>query len=211
MIHIYNDIVGFCETNTYFIYDDETMEGIIVDPGGEEEKLISTVQKLNFTPQAILITHGHFDHILAVPALKDKYGVKVYAGRTESEVMSDPSANLTASFMSNPITVVPDVLLDDDEEFTLMGRTFKALLTPGHTKGGMCFYIEQEKILLSGDTLFRESVGRSDFPGGSAALLVRKIAEKLLVLPGDTVVYPGHGESTDIAFEKTNNFYLAGL
>ena len=158
--------------------------------------------------KAVLLTHGHGDHILAVNDLKKTFGIPVYAAADEESLLRDPDRNLSASLFGCPVTVGPDVLLRDGETFEAAGISLRMLLTPGHTPGSCCYYSEEEKILFSGDTLFCASVGRTDFPGGSSRELLRSIREKLLVLPEDVTVYPGHGESTSIGYEKKYNPYM---
>lgn len=205
MMKIQHNIIGMCATNTYYAYDEGRKEGVIVDPAGDPVRIFEKVEKLGFTPKAILITHGHFDHILAVEDVRQKYGIPAYIGSTEEKVLHDPYMNLTEMFMGTPMTLDADVYLQDGEKFTVAGYKVKAIEVPGHTIGGMCYYFEEEGILFSGDTLFCESVGRSDLPGGSGSALCKSIKEKLFVLPDDTRVYPGHMEFTTIGSEKQYN------
>ena len=125
--------------------------------------------------------------------------------------MLDPGLNLSMALFGKPVSVEADVLVEDGQELQVAGMKWKVLHTPGHTKGGCCYYQEEAKVLISGDTLFRCSVGRTDFPGGSMAEIVRSIEEKLLVLPEDTIVYPGHDRSSDIGYEKKFNPYVRGV
>lgn len=207
MIKIANNIIGMCATNTYYCFNEETKKGFIIDPAGSPERIIAAVEKYDFVPEGILITHGHFDHILAVEDIKAKYQIQSYAGETEKKVLNDTSMNLT-SMVGEPFTMDADVYLKDGEEFELAGYRIRAIETPGHTLGGMCFYIESEDVLFSGDTLFASSVGRTDFPGGSMSQICRSIKEKLFVLPDSTKVYPGHMDTTTIAYEKANNPFV---
>ncbi len=205
MIKIEHDVIGMCATNTYYAYNDETHEGIIVDPAGDPMRIFDRVNRCGFKPVGIILTHGHFDHILAVDKVREQYGIKAYIGENEKAVLKDPHMNLTDSFMGEAITIDADVYLKDGEIFELAGYKIKAIETPGHTIGGMCYYFMDENVLFSGDTLFCESVGRSDFPGGSGSTLCRVIKEKLFCLPDNTAVYPGHMEETTIDNEKRYN------
>lgn len=203
---IQHSVLGMCATNTYYVYDDETKRGLIVDPADSPDTIIARVDSLSMIPEAILITHGHFDHVLAMNKIREHYGIKVYAGLTEKQVLHDMAMNLTSSFGMGQ-TFDADIYLKDGEEFEAAGYHIRAIEVPGHTIGGMCYYFDKQRVLFSGDTLFCESVGRSDFPGGSASALCRGIKDKLFVLPEHTKVYPGHMDETTIGNEiKYNPF-----
>lgn len=197
--------VGMVMTNCYMIVNEETREAALVDPGDQAEYLLGQCGERGLTLKAVLLTHGHFDHILAVPALREKSGAAVYAARAEAALLEDPEDNLSGSWQRRPVTVKADVLLEDGEEFTLLGSTVRMLLTPGHTAGSCCYYMPKEKWLFSGDTLFCESYGRTDLPTSRPAQIGRSIREKLLTLPEDTAVYPGHNETSTIEHEKRYN------
>lgn len=203
---IQHSVLGMCATNTYYVYDDETKRGLIVDPADSPDTIIARVDSLSMIPEAVLITHGHFDHVLAMNKVREHYGIKVYAGLTEKQVLHDMAMNLTSSFGMGQ-TFDADIYLKDGEEFEAAGYHIRAIEVPGHTIGGMCYYFDKQGVLFSGDTLFCESVGRSDFPGGSASALCRGIKDKLFVLPEHTKVYPGHMDETTIGNEiKYNPF-----
>lgn len=206
MMKIQHSVLGVCATNTYYVYDDETKRGLIVDPADSPDTIIAKADSLSMIPEAILITHGHFDHVLAMNNVREHYGIKVYAGLTEKQVLHDMAMNLTSSFGMGQIFDA-DIYLKDGEEFETAGYHIKAIEVPGHTIGGMCYYFDKQGVLFSGDTLFCESVGRSDFPGGSASALCRGIKDKLFILPEHTKVYPGHMDETTIGNEiKYNPF-----
>lgn len=203
---IQHSVLGMCATNTYYVYDDETKRGLIVDPADSPDTIIAKADSLSMIPEAILITHGHFDHVLAMNKVREHYGIKVYAGLTEKQVLHDMAMNLTSSFGMGQVFDA-DIYLKDGEEFETAGYHIKAIEVPGHTIGGMCYYFDKQGVLFSGDTLFCESVGRSDFPGGSASALCRGIKDKLFILPEHTKVYPGHMDETTIGNEiKYNPF-----
>jgi len=207
-------VLGICQTNCYFLYRTGAPEAIVVDPADYGDKIASALEKNGFKVAGILITHGHFDHIWGCEELKSladasaqvdgREPVKVYACEAEKELLKDARKNVSAS-MKRSYSLDADVYVKDGEEITLAGMTFKVIETPGHTEGGCCYYFEEPGILISGDTLFQESVGRTDLPTGSMSTLVRSIKDKLFVLPEETVVYPGHGDSTTIAYEKKYN------
>lgn len=205
MMRIEHNIIGMCATNTYYAYNEESGRGFIVDPADDAQRIFDRVEALGFKPEAILLTHGHFDHILAVNDVRERYGIKAYIGRGEEQVLHSPELNLTAAFTGRPFTLDADVYLEDNQEFDIAGYNVRAIEISGHTAGGMCYYFKDENILFSGDTLFNESIGRSDFPGGSASALCRGIKEKLYILPEDTKVLPGHMDETTIGYEKRYN------
>ena len=155
---------------------------------------------------AILLTHGHFDHIWGANELRRLSGAKIYAYEGEKELCEDAGKNVSRD-AGRPETVRADFYEKDGALLELGGFSLKLIATPGHTGGSCCYYLEEEKILFSGDTLFEGSVGRTDFPTGSMGSLVRSIKERLLVLPDDVTVYPGHGDSTTIGDEKKYNPY----
>ena len=206
MMKIQHSVLGMCATNTYYVYDDETKRGLIVDPADSPDTIIAKADSLSMIPEAILFTQGDFDHVLAMNKVREHYGIKVYAGLTEKQVLHDMAMNLTSSFGMGQIFDA-DIYLKDGEEFETAGYHIKAIEVPGHTIGGMCYYFDKQGVLFSGDTLFCESVGRSDFPGGSASALCRGIKDKLFILPEHTKVYPGHMDETTIGNEiKYNPF-----
>lgn len=198
-------VVGPVQTNCYFAYNTDTSECIIVDPGDDRTDIIDYLEKKKLAPVAILLTHGHFDHIGAVADLKNKYKLKVYAAEAERETLKEPDINLSSQFMGGRMSIEADEWLEDGQEFELIGEKIRCLLTPGHTEGGMCFYFVNSGMLFSGDTLFQQSVGRTDFPGGSMSTLIHSIRSKLFVLPDYVRVYPGHGMMTSIKDEKILN------
>lgn len=199
--------LGTCQTNCYFVYKEGNNRVLFFDPADRGDMLYQKLADAGFEVAAILLTHGHFDHIWGVERLKELSGAKVYAFEDEEDLCMDASKNISAA-AGRACTVKPDVLLKDGQEISVEGYAFQAIATPGHTAGSGCFYFEADKILISGDTLFQESVGRTDFPTGSMSTLVRSIKEKLMVLPEDVKVYPGHGESTTIGYEKAYNPFL---
>ena len=200
-------ILGPVYTNCYFIKNKETGEMLIIDPADAPKKIFQKVEDMNGKPVAILLTHGHFDHIMAVEAVKEQYHIPVYACRQEEEMLWEPSVNMTDR-MRKPCSIVPDVFLDDLQVFEAAGFSVQMLHTPGHTKGSCCYYFKDEGVLFSGDTLFCGSVGRTDFPGGSASQIRESLHKLLGALPDDTDVYPGQDTSTTIGYEKRYNPFV---
>ena len=198
-------VLGAVSTNCYILYNNASKEAVIVDPGDNAPYIMNMCRELGVTPAAIALTHGHFDHILAAPELCRSFHIPVYASAGEDAMLADTSLNLSGTCDSEPTSFHADELLRDGQEFTLLGLTWNVIATPGHTSGSVCYYIPQEGVLLAVDTLFADSYGRTDLPTGSSAQLVASILDKLFALPDDTMVYPGHGESTTIGHEKQYN------
>ena len=200
-------VLGMVSTNVYVCMHAETKEAFIVDPADDADEIIRLVSAMGAKPCAILLTHGHFDHIMAVKEVKEKYQIPVYACRQEEAMLAEPTVNMTAVY-GRSCSIKPDVLLDDGQIFEAAGFSIQMFHTPGHTKGSCCYYIEDEGVLFSGDTLFCGSVGRTDFPGGSSAEIVRSLHKLVDALPEDTEVFPGHDTSTTIGYEKRYNPFV---
>ena len=200
-------VLGMCQTNCYFVYEDGKNEAIVFDPADRGDYIYNGLKEKGFSVAAILLTHGHFDHIWGVEALKELSGARVYACEAEKEVCENASVNVSKG-AGRPCAIVADVYVKDGEEISIQGMKGTLIATPGHTKGSCCYYFEDDKILISGDTLFQESVGRTDLPTGSIGQLIRSVKERLLPLPDEVKVYPGHGEATSIGHEKQYNPFL---
>lgn len=201
-------VVGSVSTNCYIVSNEETKEAFIIDPGEEASRIERKLLDEKLDLKAILLTHGHFDHIMAVNDLLEKYKADVYIGENELELLGDTYKNCSGSMMNRPYTAKADKALRDDDVLELAGMTIKVLFTPGHTSGGVCYYLEKEEVLFSGDTVFCQSVGRSDLPTGSGRVLQESIQNKILPLPENTRIFPGHGDSTTVAYEKKYNPYF---
>ena len=200
-------IVGMVGTNCYVVSNEETSECFLVDPGAYSDKVIAYIREHELKPQAILLTHGHFDHIMGLDGVLREFPIPVYAQEEEEILLKDASYNGWVSY-GPAYTFSGASYIKDGQILELAGMTIRAIHTPGHTIGGCCYYIESEHVLFSGDTLFHDSVGRTDFPTGSQSQLVRSIREKLLGLPEETVVCPGHMSETTIGHEKKYNPFL---
>ena len=196
--------VGALGTNCFIMINSDTGEAVVIDPGAQAGRILRTVREQNAAVCAVLLTHGHFDHIGAVDELRQACGCPVYALEAEKEVLASERMNLSPQFSSG-MKLQADIWLHDGEIFSCAGITFQVIATPGHTPGGCCFYVEKEGLLFAGDTLFAGSVGRTDFPGGSMEELVASVETRLFCLPDDTRVLPGHGGFSTIGYEKENN------
>lgn len=200
-------IVGMVQTNFYYLHREGSEETIVFDPGDYGNEIYKALTEKGLVVKAIFLTHAHFDHIYGVAALKEKTGAPVYANILEKDVCTDPQLNHSAMHGMS-CTVNPDHYLHDGETVSIAGIDVKMISTPGHTEGSCCYYMAEDHILMSGDTLFEESVGRTDLPTGSMADLVDSIKNKLFLLPDDTQVYTGHGGFTSIGHEKKHNYYV---
>jgi glyoxylase-like metal-dependent hydrolase (beta-lactamase superfamily II) len=200
--------VGDLAVNCWFLVNEETKEALVFDPGDEVEKLEDFAISKGWTIRAILLTHGHADHSGGAEELRERTGAKIYALAEEKPTLLDGKKNLSVFIYQKVVRVEADEFLKDGQVLVLAGITLQVLHTPGHTPGGCAYYCKEAGCVFSGDTLFRESVGRSDFPGGSMSALVHSAKEKLLSLPEETRVLPGHGEETSIGYEKLYNPYL---
>ncbi|SCY46166.1 Glyoxylase, beta-lactamase superfamily II [Lachnospiraceae bacterium XPB1003] len=204
-------LLGPIETNCYYIYREGGDKTCFFDPADSGNYIYDKLTDMGLEVEEILLTHGHFDHIAGGDDLRNRSGARIKCLDAEKELIENPELNVSMDFMGYPVTLTPDGYFKDGDELTIAGDIrCKVLATPGHTKGGCCFYIEEGGILISGDTLFEGSVGRTDFPGGSMSTLVRSLQEKLMVLPDETKVYPGHGAETTIGFERKYNPYATG-
>ena len=204
-MRIQNLVLGMVATNCYFLLNADTKEMILVDPADEAEAIEEKVNAMGGRPVAVLLTHGHFDHIGAALQIARAFTIPIYASETEDGMLADTSLNLTAHFTGHSLSFHADRLVHDGDELELLGYKWKVIATPGHTAGSVCYYLPEEEVLLSGDTLFQDSYGRTDLPTGSSRALVDSVLRKLFILPGDTMVYPGHGEPTTIGYEAQNN------
>ena len=200
--------------NCYVVWDD-TLEAAIIDCGawGEarEQKIAQFVEENGIQLRYALQTHMHFDHVLGIPFLRDKYGLQPLCHALERPVYDFVPTMAREWFgmqVREPLVPIGDTLIDG-QELTFGHTTVRVLFTPGHTPGGLCFYFPEAKALFSGDTLFQSSIGRSDLPGGNAEQLIQSIRTKILSLPDDVTVYPGHGPSTTVGDERQMNPYLS--
>ena len=199
---------GALQANTYLAVDEKTNEGFIVDPGGYNKVLTKEVRDNDVNIKYIILTHGHSDHICGVNEHKAEFpDAKIVAYKDEEAMLENPNLNQSPGF-GVPYSTKADILVSDGDELKVGDVTLKFIHTPGHTEGGMCIYVKEAKALFSGDTLFRQSIGRTDVPGGSYKEIMDSIRKKLFLLPDDTNVFPGHMGTTSIGFEKENNPFV---
>ena len=201
-------VLGPVATNCYIGINEETKECFIVDPATCPPEFVSYIKNAGLTVKAVLLTHGHFDHIMGLDALLKEFSVPVYAHEAEREVLESEQLNSSASMLGQPYSFSGADYVTNRQELRIAGFEILVIYTPGHTIGGCCYYIEKEKALFSGDTLFHGSVGRTDLPTGSMGQLISSVRDRLFVLPDDTQVYPGHMEETTIGYEKKYNPFI---
>ena len=206
-IEIKTVVLGQVNTNCYFVWNAETKEGIIIDPADNADYIIQVIREEQIIVKGVYLTHAHFDHMLAASSVAGAYRAPVYCLAQEKEVAESTRLNLS-DYFGCTYALTPDRVLQDGETMQVAGMQMQVLHTPGHTKGSGCYYFAEKGILFSGDTLFLESVGRTDFPTGNSATLAKSIKEKLYVLPEEVKVYPGHGSATSIGYEKKNNMFV---
>ena len=199
--------IGVCQTNCYFAYREGSDEVMVFDPADRGADIYRAITSKGFKIAAILLTHAHFDHIWGAQELRARSGAKLYAYEAEQPLCESAQLNVSEQ-AGRACTIKPNRYLKDGEIITVGELSCEVIATPGHTAGGCCYYFKEDRKLISGDTLFLESVGRTDLPTGSMSTLVRAIQDRLWVIPDDVKVYPGHGDTTTIGFEKENNPFL---
>ena len=200
-------VTGIISTNCYLVINEDTKQAVVIDPAACPSYLMSHIKSEGLKIEAILLTHGHFDHIMGIDGFLSEFDVPVYVHEEDADAMEDPVLNQSSTYTSG-YTFGKARYLRDRQTLELAGYTFQVIHTPGHTKGGCCYYVASEGVLFSGDTLFQNSVGRTDFVNSSTSDLVHSVREKWFLLPDDTMVYPGHMGETKIGHEKKYNPYV---
>ena len=202
--------LGSYETNCYVLRSSEAAKDcLIVDAGSGAEKLIEFLHEHKLNPVSVVLTHGHIDHIEGIAALRAEFpDIKVYIHKLDAEMLTEPLTNLSA-MTGAAFSIEPaDFFMEEQGAIEQADMKLRVLHTPGHTPGGICLYCEDEGVVFTDDTLFADSIGRTDFPNGNTEQLFQSIREKLFTLPDDTKVYPGHGPVTTIAHEREYNPFL---
>ena len=189
-------------TNSYIVSDENKKEGAIIDPGGEADKIIEMINTLDLKIKYIILTHCHIDHIGALKDLKEKTKATILMSRKGAEEINNPYMNLSTYFDKELMYIDIDARIDDGDLIHIGDLEFKVIDTPGHTKDSICLYCEKEKLLFSGDTMFAGTWGRTDLPSGNLEEIMDSINEKILILPDETMVYPGHDRPTTVGDEK---------
>lgn len=202
-----NAVTGPGMVNTYVAWDEESGKGFIVDPGGYAKEVTDYMRENGIIPEYIILTHGHGDHIGGIEGFKKDFpDIKVVANEYEKDMLSNPGLNMSTAILGKPVTVHADIFVKDGDELEIGDMKLKFSHTPGHSPGGQIILVDD--VLFSGDTLFQQSVGRTDFEGCSFDALVKSIHEKIFILPDETKVLPGHMGDTSVGFEKKHNPFV---
>ena len=208
-LNIISAVLGPVMTNCYTVSNVQTKDTVIIDPADSGDHLVAMIEDQVLVPRAILLTHGHFDHCMAVPRLKEEYPeIQVIIGKDDLKYLQDPTRNLSVPFTGEAFTCDADRTVEDGEVIDILGTKMQCIQVPGHTPGSICYYFPEQHLLFDGDTLFSGSVGRTDFPGGSQDALMNGIRTKLFTLPEETLVFPGHDRATTIQREIAENMYF---
>ena len=204
-------VLGEFENNCYIARNnDSAAECLVIDTGLDVQPLLKFLERGKLAPAAVILTHGHIDHIAGVDALRKKFpSILIYIHKLDAEMLGDAAGNLSLMAGSSFTAGKADRLVDEGDIIEKAGVKLRVIHTPGHTPGGICLYSEKDGIIFVGDTLFAGSIGRTDFPNGDMRQLIEGIKRKLFVLPDNTIVYPGHGPETTIGREKTDNPFLS--
>jgi glyoxylase-like metal-dependent hydrolase (beta-lactamase superfamily II) len=203
--------VGMLQCNCSIFGDEESREAIVIDPGDNIDQILLVLAKHRLKVKAIVITHAHIDHIGGAAKLKSATGAPVHMNASDGELYDQLDVQASWLQMKTPEKTGIDTEAKDGDTLALGSRIFHVLHTPGHTQGSISLWIPEEHKLIAGDTLFRDSIGRTDLPGGDERQILRSIEDKLLTLPDETVVVPGHGANTTIGREKERNPFLRGF
>jgi glyoxylase-like metal-dependent hydrolase (beta-lactamase superfamily II) len=203
--------VGILQCNCSVFGDEQSRQAIVVDPGDDIARVLEVIARHGLTVKAIVITHAHIDHIGGAQKLKQATGAPVYMNRNDAELQAMLDVQAGWLGMRPPEAVAIDSDAQDGDLLVLGAADFHVLHTPGHTQGSISLWIPSENKLVAGDTLFRDGIGRTDLPGGDERQILRSIHDKLLPLPEETVVIPGHGAITTIGREKRHNLFLQGM
>ncbi len=208
-LNIISAVLGPVSTNCYTVSNVQTKDTVIIDPADSGDHLVAMIEDQVLVPRAVLLTHGHFDHCMAAPRLKEAYPeIEIIIGKDDAEWLRDPEKNLSLPFIGTPFTMEADRTVEDGEVLDILGTKMQCIQVPGHTPGGMCYYFPEQHLLFDGDTLFAGSVGRTDFPGGSQDALMSGIRKKIFTLPEETLVFPGHDRPTQVGREISENMYF---
>ncbi|HDN79653.1 MAG: MBL fold metallo-hydrolase [Chloroflexi bacterium] len=199
-------VVGMLQTNCYIVADESTKEGIVIDPGGSPNDILKKIEEMKLKIIYVINTHGHFDHIMANKEVVKATGASLAIHPDDEPMLRKGGGLILLGLIAS--SPPPDVLLNEGDVITFGKSSLRVIHTPGHSPGSISLYSEADGILFCGDVLFNMGIGRSDFPGGNHKVLMESIRTKLLTLPDETIVYPGHGPPTSVGQEKLHNPFL---
>lgn len=200
-------VVGPIATNCYIVVNEKNNEAVVVDPGDEGDRIAQEIKKAQLTVKAIFLTHGHSDHISGLEEVEEATGAKIYMSKEDAPRLGNRQSSFSYFNKKKDKTIsAPNEFFTDGEELTVAGLNFKIFATPGHTPGGVC--IKCEDTVFCGDTVFAESIGRTDLPGGSYETILKSIKDKILPLDDNTKLLPGHGPATTVGWERRRNPFL---
>lgn len=203
-------VVGQLQVNCYLVACEETREALIIDPGGEGQRILSAAQGAQLQVTRLVLTHFHFDHIMALDEVREGTGAPVCIHEAEADLLSQPPLLFRMMVPNAPHGLQADCLLHDGDTLSVGRLNLQVLHTPGHSPGGISLWLPAERTVFCGDLIFRQGVGRSDFPGSDPEALLQSIRQKLYSLPDETVLYPGHGPETTVGYEKRHNPWVRG-
>lgn len=203
-------LVGMYQTNTYIIYDENTLEAIIIDPGDRPTTVIQFLRKKSLKPTGIVLTHHHIDHVGAVKELKKEYGCPVYIHKKDVEGLKELASN-SMRLYKKKIEVQPDLFLKEGDTISAGQVTLKVVHTPGHTPGSICLQVVGEKVVFTGDTLFADGIGRTDLKGGNEMAIRRSLIERVNKWDDDVMIYPGHDSSATMAQVRVHNHLFRSI
>jgi glyoxylase-like metal-dependent hydrolase (beta-lactamase superfamily II) len=209
-MHIETLVVGPIETNCYIVSDPDTKEAVIIDAGDEAPYILNYIAQHDLKVTMLLNTHGHYDHTQANDAIREVTGASLGIHCDDVDILTVPEKVSSRMMVKANPCKAPEQLLHNGDIISFGKYNLQVIYTPGHTKGGCCFYEASEKVCFTGDTLFKETIGRADLYGGHYPTLLHSVRERLSVLPDDVVIYPGHGEDSTMGYERKKNPYLKG-
>ena len=197
---------GIYAANCYLVYSEDNKEAIVIDPGGDEDDILTQIKNLGLDVKYIILTHGHGDHIAGVNGIKDYTKAPLAIHKEDEYLLKDGRSNLSSMMAMGTVEITADILLNDGDKISFGGLTAEVIHTPGHTPGGISIKIGDS--IFTGDTLFAGSIGRTDFPKSSFEAIMDSIKNRIIIYPEDTIVYPGHGPSSTIKNEKESNPFI---
>ncbi len=204
-------VVGMLESNSYIIYDEDTRDALIIDPGDEAQTLLKYVQKNSLKVQGIVLTHYHYDHIGAVEEIKRKCSCLVYIHKKDAQGLKTPEINHSAGGYRRPVAITADKLVSDGDQIQAGDVVLEVIHTPGHTHGSICLRVKNESIIFTGDTIFDDDLGRTDLEDGSEDEMKRSISNKVAKWSDDMVIYPGHADHATMAFVRKKNMEFLSM